>query len=73
MDMRHKFKNRNELMKLVKGFTVKVRIPNRVTLVVVTIKALLQACELMEAEGTEDNPNGYVTYSKEQTCAVVVS
>ena len=54
-------------MQLVKGFTVKVRIPNRVTLVVVTIKALLQACELMEAEGTEDNPNGYVTYSKDQT------
>lgn len=70
--MRHKFKNRNELMQLVKGFTVKVRIPNRITLVVVTIKALLQACELMEEETTVDNPNGYVTYSQDQTFAVVV-
>lgn len=59
-------------MKLVKGFTVKVRIPNRVTLVVVTIKALLQACELMEENGTDDNTNGYVTYSKDETYAVVV-
>ena len=70
--MRHKFKNRNELIQLVKGYTVKVRIPNRVTLVVVTIKALLKACELMEQNGTEDNPNGYITYSKDGTEAHVV-